>query len=87
MLIGLYNEHPALRKGSLTTYPDNDVLIFEKADTNETFLVLVNVRNETKTAQIPEQWVGLEVENEMTEEKSRLDNTMALEPFQYLILK
>jgi glycosidase len=87
MLIGLYNEHPALRKGSLTTYPDKDVLVFEKADVNETFLILVNVRNETKTAQIPEQWVGLEVEDELTDKDIHLDNTMALEPFQYLILK
>ena len=87
MLIGLYNEHPALRKGSLTTYPDNDVLVFEKSDANETFLILVNVRNETKTVQIPEQWVGLEVDDEATDKDIRLDKTIEMAPFQYLILK
>ena len=48
-LISLYNEHPALRKGKMTAWPDDDVLIFEKTDDTESFLILVNVRNETET--------------------------------------
>ena len=39
-------EHPALRKGKMRAWSDDDVLIFEKADAEESFLIMVNVRNE-----------------------------------------
>ena len=86
-LIGLYNDCDALRKGEMTAYPDDDVLVFEKTDDDERYLVLVNVRNETKTAQVPQSWVGRDAEDKMTDGNIRLDSTIALEPFQYLILK
>ena len=86
-LIGLYNEHPALRKGTMTPYPDNDVLVFEKQDGDEHFLILVNVRNENKTVQVPLSWVGHEVEDEATGKELRLNDTIEMEPFEYLILE
>lgn len=86
-LIGLYNEHPALRKGAMTPYPDNDVLVFEKQDGDEHFLILVNVRNENKTVQVPQSWVGHEVEDEATGKELRLNETIEMEPFEYLILE
>ena len=86
-LIGLYNEHPALRKGTMTPYPDNDVLVFEKQDGDEHFLILVNVRNENKTVQVPQSWVGHEVEDEATGKELRLNETIEMEPFEYLILE
>lgn len=86
-LIELYNEEPALRKGSLTTYPDADVLMFEKADGDDRFLVLVNVRNERKTVQTPQDWVGRETEDEITDQKLKLGESVTLNPFQYLILE
>ena len=73
-LIGLYNEHPALRKGKMTAYPDNDVLVFEKSDSNERFLILVNVRNEAKEVNIPDDW-------------KKLGDTVTLKPFEYRIEK
>ena len=86
-LIELYNEHPALRKGTMTAWPDNDVFIFEKKDAEESFLVIVNVRNEPKSIQIPEGWVGRETEDEITDKDFKLESTLTLEPFQYLILE
>ena len=86
-LIELYNEHPALRKGTMTAYPDNDVLVFEKVDAAERFLILVNVRNEPKTTTIPENWVGHQTEDEVTDKDITLDATITLEPYQYLILE
>ena len=85
-LIALYNEHPALRKGALTTWPDKDVLVFEKAS-DERFLILVNVRNAASTVQIPEEWVSHETKDEITGKEIALESTITLEPFQYLILK
>ena len=84
-LLRLYNEHPALRKGTLSTYPDKDVLVFEKTDAAERFLVLVNVRNEPKTIQVPENWLGREVDDEVTREHVKLYENFELAPFQYLI--
>ena len=73
-LIAMYNDHPALRKGKMTAWPDNDVLIFEKADDSERYLILVNVRNETKTINLPEEW-------------KKLGDSINLEPFEYCIVK
>lgn len=86
-LISLYNEYPALRKGKMTPYPDNDVLVFEKQNADEHFLILVNVRNENKKVQVPQSWIGHEVEDEATDKDFRLNDTIELEPFEYLILK
>ena len=86
-LIKLYNDYPALRKGTMTAWPDKDVLVFEKKLGDERFLVLVNVRNESKTAQIPQSWAGTETKDMMTDKQLKLDNTLELPPFQYFILK
>ena len=86
-LLGLYNEHPALRKGSMTAWPDQDVLIFEKSDGSERFLVIVNVRNASSTINIPEEWIGQKTEDEMADQNITLESTLTLEPFQYLILE
>ena len=86
-LIKLYNEHPALRKGNLTTYANPDVFIFEKSDADEHFLLLVNVRNEQKIADIPEDWSGRKTANEITGKDITLGKSITLEPFQYMILK
>jgi len=71
----------------MTAWPDKDVLIFEKSTADERFLVVVNVRNEQKNIQIPEGWTGRETEDALTKKNIKLESTLALEPFQYLILK
>lgn len=86
-LIELYNDYSALRKGTMTAWPDDDVLIFEKKDAEDRFLVIVNVRNEPKTIQIPETWIGREAEDQITDKDYKLTNTLSLQPFQYLILE
>lgn len=85
-LIDLYNDHSALRKGVMTPYVDKDVMVFEKADTEDKFLVMVNVRNKPSEVTIPEAWVGHEVEDEMTDKKLTLEKSLTLQPFEYLIL-
>ena len=73
-LIRLYNEHPALRKGKMTAYPDDDVLMFEKTAGKERFLIMVNVRNEANTIRIPGDW-------------KKFGDTITLEPYGYRIDK
>jgi hypothetical protein len=62
-------------------------VVFEKTDDKESLLVLVNVRNEEKKAQIPEKWVGHGAKDKMTDKDVNLEKAMVLSPFQYLILK
>ena len=81
-----YNTHPALRKGKLTAWPDKDVLIFEKSDNDERFLILVNVRNEPKPATIPSEWAAQDATDVLTGKKQKLPSTLQLVPFQYCIL-
>jgi glycosidase len=84
-LIRLYNEHPALRKGTMTAYPDKDVFVFEKTDAAERFLILVNIRNVSNIIQIPENWRGHEVDDEVTRKHTKLDENFELAPFEYMI--
>jgi len=85
-LIGLYNDHPALRKGKMTAYPDNDVLVFEKKDAAERFLVVANLRNEQKTVNVPADWMNRQAQDQATGQNVQLGNTLTLTPFQYFIL-
>ena len=86
-LLDLYNKYPALRKGMRTGWPDKDVLVFEKKADNEQFLILVNVSNEEKTVQIPKRWKGRDTKDVMTRNAYKLNDSLSLEPYQYLILK
>ncbi|MBR2776317.1 MAG: alpha-glucosidase C-terminal domain-containing protein [Prevotella sp.] len=86
-LISLYNEHPALRKGNMTAYPDKNVLVFEKTDPAERFLIIANLRNEQKTINVPENWVGRQAQDQVSEESLHLEVTLSLPPFQYYIFE
>ena len=86
-LLGLYNQYPALRKGKMNAMPDKDILLFEKSDGKDTFLVAVNVRNEAKTVKLPEAWQKKKVTNLPDQKQIELATELQLEPFEYLILK
>lgn len=44
-LVKLYNEHPAIRRGHLVTYPHDDVLMFERILEDDCMFVAVNLRD------------------------------------------
>ena len=86
-LIGLYNAYPALRKGTTKAWPDDDVFIFERTDSEKRFLIAVNVRNEPKTISLPDSWVGAEVKDVMTDLDVKLEDSLTFNPFEYRILE
>ena len=87
-LIELYNEEPALRKGQLTTFPDKDVLMFEKSLGDERFLVMVNVRNQEVEVAVPEPWVGKQVDDEAPGgDLHGLGEKLFFPPYAYRILE
>ena len=87
-LIAIYKANPAISKGDLVTYPDDDVLVFEKTDYLNDFLVLVNVRNSKRSFKnVPSQWQNTSLTDMMTGRNIRLGLDVELAPFQYMILK
>ena len=84
-LMANYNKYDALRKGSMTPYPADNVLAFEKSDNDDSFLILVNVRNEPVEAAIPATWKGQKVDDEMSGADAVLKETLQLAPYEYRI--
>ena len=87
-LISIYKDNAAFRNGALSAYPDDNVLAFERNDKDGKFLVLVNVRNEKETLkEIPAEWQNTDVTDVMQGTDLKLEKSIELEPFKYLILK
>ena len=87
-LISIYKANPAISKGDLVTYPDDNILVFEKTDYNNDFLVLVNVRNKKQSFKnAPSKWQNTDLTDMMTGRNIRLGLDVELSPFQYMILK
>lgn len=86
-LLALYNTFPAIRKGTMTPYPDADVLKFCKNYGNDSILVLVNVRHEDTYTEIPAGWAGKECTDLMSGEKVLLNENVHLDPYEYIIFK
>lgn len=57
-LVAAYNSQPALRKGALVPYPDDDVLVFERVSGDDKVLVVINMRDTQQSISLPEEWKG-----------------------------
>lgn len=87
-LISLINQYPTLRHGAPSaTFPDNDILAFERNGDDGEFLILVNVRNAEHTLALPQAWAAAKVTNLADDKQITLDKEAKLAPFQYMILK
>lgn len=86
-LMALYNECPAIRKGGLKTYPQPDVLLFEKQDGKDRVLVAVNVRNREVNVTLPQEWNGHPSRDMYSGTEKKLEAELSLCPYQYRIFK
>lgn len=86
-LMSLYNTCPAIRKGNMTPYPDNDFMVFEKADSQDRILVIANVRGESGSIMIPDGWSGHTVTDLMDGKQTRLSDEMTIEGYGYRIFR
>jgi glycosidase len=87
-LIAIYNMHPALRSsGKVIAFEDagNSVLCVERVLNNDNVLVLVNVRNEVRSIDVPPMWTTHSVTNLLTGEQSNLGKSISLQPYQYIL--
>lgn len=85
-LLGIYKAHPAIRKGSLTPYPDDDILVFEREHEGDRVLVLVNLTQEREAVDVPEGWAGKTATDLYGKKKLKLGKTIEIDPYAYLIL-
>ena len=86
-LMALYNAHPAIRKGTLKEYPDADVLLFEKQDGKERFLIAVNVRPDSRSVQLPADWQNRTYTDCGSATPVEAKDSLSLAPYQYRIFK
>ena len=86
-LLGFYNSSAALRKGTLQTFGNNDVLVFSKKYLNENVLIMVNTRNQIIDYPVPGSLVSTTWTNVLNNGSYYLPSSVILDPFQYLILK
>lgn len=87
-LMAAYNSEPALRKGSLVPYPDNNVLVFERVYEGDKVLVVINMRDTQQHIELPEAWKGRACTNVVSGEAMTLPvGADLLRPFEYYVVK
>ncbi|MDR2919378.1 MAG: alpha-amylase [Tannerella sp.] len=86
-ILAIHNNHDGLRSGKLNTYPDDDILLFERYTGTEKFLIAVNTRDTIQNMPLPENLSGERYINLSTERNITLGEVLELQPFEYLILK
>lgn len=87
-LVRIYNQNPAIRKGSITPYPDSRVLMFEREYNGEKVFVVVNLSQEQTKVALPKDWAGKQCTDLMSGKKIGLSSDRQfLKPFEYIIVK
>ncbi|MCB0283184.1 MAG: alpha-amylase [Calditrichae bacterium] len=86
-ILAVYTESPALRKGEIQNFEDLNIVVFKKIYNDEEILVMVNIRNRTRSLSIPEElqnstWTDAISGNEIT-----LGTTLSFQSYQYFVLK
>jgi glycosidase len=77
----------ALKEGTVTTFPDDNVVAFKKIFQTEQVVVLVNIRNAISNFQLPAGLANTTWQNALDNTTLNLNTQLALTPYQYLILK
>jgi len=85
-MMDLYNNSDALRTGKLTPFNNSNMLVFEKANEQDTLLVAVNVRNNTSVYMLPSELSNTEWSDAFDNTDITLSISLNLEPYQILIL-
>lgn len=86
-ILAIHNNHGGLRSGELNTYPDDDILLFERYTGTEKFLIAINTRDTIQNMPLPGNLSGKRYINLSTGRNITLGEVLELQPFEYLILK
>ena len=83
----IYKSSEAFTKGTLKYYPDNDIAAFRRTFESEDFVILVNVRNTTKSFTLPAELANTTWTNSESGSSVSLTTTISLNAYSWLILK
>jgi glycosidase len=85
-ILHLHNNSDALKKGSLVTYPDQDVVAFRRIYEQKEVLVFVNTRNDSKTYNVPAELVNSAWINAFDSSNVTLSASVDLGAYEYKVL-
>ena len=86
-LMHIYNETDVFKKGALQSFNNPDVAIFTKSFGNETYLVIVNVRNGSREITLDESLQNTSWNDRLSDTSISLADKLALPAYGYMILK
>lgn len=86
-VLAFRNSSEAIRRGILTPYSNNDVVVFVKSSGTETVFVAVNMRNAEKTFTLPASVTGSSWTDAFNNQSFNVSTEITLAPYQYLVIK
>jgi len=85
-LLSFYNSSATARTGTLTSYNDDNVVVFTKTSATQQVVVLDNTRSTTQTLTVPVALQG-NWTNALTGDAVTLSGSLSLTGFQYFVLE
>lgn len=86
-VLAVYNEVPALRKGELQNFEDLNIAAFKKTYNDEEILVMVNIRNRSRSFSLPEELQNTTWTDAFSGAEVTLGNSLQFQSYQYFVLK
>ncbi|KAF0132194.1 MAG: glycosidase [Bacteroidetes bacterium] len=86
-IIGLRNQHEALRKGTLTTWSHDKAIVFTKKLGLETLLVVSNLKNSEAVVTLDATLTGFAWKDAFTGADAGTFSSLTLEPYGYKVFK
>lgn len=85
-IIAFRNSSTAIRRGSLTSYDNNDVCAFTRTAGDSSVLVLVNMRDSTVNYPVPAAWQNTSWTDAFAGTAVTVGAQVSLTPYQYMVL-
>lgn len=84
-IISIRNASDAIRRGSLSSFSNEDVCAFYKTYRTDKCLVLINLRDSPVAVPLPDSLVRMHWYDAVTRKTAPLASTMALQPFEFRV--
>ncbi len=85
-IIAFRAAHEAVKTGTLTSYPDNHIIAFEKVVGADDVLILVNVENVAESYAVPAALQGTSWKDGFTGNGVALSASLSFQPYSYMVL-
>ena len=86
-IFAFYNSSNALRRGTVTSFANNDIVCFTKTSGTDEVLVMVNTRNNTVNYTLPASLASTSWSNAFDNSAVNLSTSYSFGPYQYVVLK